>query len=157
MTDEELIAEGWTLWRVDCRPPSRLGGDPIRWLAQDVPCLGRRMDVEWTDKQSYCGMGYGPHEWWPPGSHWNGSSRRLYARYWWKELPEGDSGEMRCVYHGLYLLPCPFTGNLPAMSPSTRYIGAPPFLVDNVTLSSWIAKVSASRADHLEELWNRRP
>ncbi len=153
----EFPGAGWKLWSPDDRPPEHLQRTPLRWLVVNVQCLGRRMAVEWTDKQSLCGMGYGDSEWWPPGSTWNGYTRRLLADYWWHELPDGDDAQMRCIFHGLDLLPCPFTGNRPVMQPSTRYIGAPPFLVERVTLSSWIAKVSESSADVLEQHWNRRP
>lgn len=157
-TLEELLVKSWKVWSTTDRPPEDTVAHPLRWLAFDVPVLGRNMHVEWTAKQVYCGMGYGPSEWWPPGSDWNGYRRKLLATYLWRELSEDEDGDHpRYHYHGFDLLPCPFTGQAPSLTPTTRYIGAPPFLVESITVSSWIAKVvGVTNAGRIEDLWNRR-
>lgn len=159
--DPAAIAKGltkaqereWTLW-AEQRPPNAHGS--YRYRAT-FPFLGLVVTAEWTEEMHLCGMGYGDHEWWPLRScYWDGYRRYITIKgLEWSPLTAYDTDEI--VWHGLDLLPCPFTGRPPKLEPSGQFIGAPLWRSEAVWLSSpAIPKRRWTDAKAMLASWNTR-
>ncbi|GGE36549.1 hypothetical protein GCM10007276_12550 [Agaricicola taiwanensis] len=141
----------WTRWAVE-RPADTKA--KYRWRIEPREILGMLLRPEWTDKLALCGMGYADAEWWPSFSDWNGYRRSVHPTLEWR-LTEDD--ETDTYWGGLELLPSPFTGKPPVVSASTRYIGAPEYLVESLSLSSFMVKSHGWRdAAAMQRAWNTR-
>jgi hypothetical protein len=143
----------WTLWSDQCCPNER---GSYRFRAT-FKFLGLDVTAEWTEELSLCGMGYGDSEWWPVRCcHWDGYRRYItISELYWSPVQAYDADET--VWHGLDLLPCPFTGKPPKIEPSGRYIGAPLWRSEAV----WISSPGVPRrrwidAKAMQAFWNTR-
>lgn len=145
--------EQWTRWD-DERPtdPKAL----YRWRIPARKILGMVLRPEWSGKLTYCGMGYDPHEYWPPFSNWNGYVRSVPAGTEWR-LATDDEDEKSIFWSGLDLLPSPFTGQPPKVDYCGRWIGAPPYEPDWLKIVSYmIGHNSWKDAEAMQRAWNRR-
>lgn len=97
---------GWTRWS-ERRPPNARGSYRYR-AAFDL--LGVPVTAEWNEEMHLCGMGYGDSEWWPLSPcRWDGYRRYITIdNLEWSLCADDDPPGV--VWHGLNLLPCPFTG-----------------------------------------------
>lgn len=82
------------------------------------------ISVEWVAETHFCGMGYGPNEWWPTFSHWDGYNRTVPAGTEWRAI-EGSEKKGDTRYPGAEFLPCPHCGRAPLVEPSSRWITMP--------------------------------
>ena len=143
----------WTLWS-DQRPPN--AGGSYRYRAT-FPLLGLTVTAEWTAEMRLCGMGYGDNEWWPQHlHHWDGYRRYItHKGLEWSPLQASDPEGI--VWHGIDLLPCPFTGRSPTIEPSGQFIGAPLWRTGAVWLSSpGVPKRRWIDAKKMQASWNTR-
>ncbi len=118
--------------------------------------LGLEMTPEWTTGMRLCGMGHGPNQWWPDGlHHWNGYRRYFIAPYEWREIEEGDADGV--TWHGLDLLPCPFTGKQPIVGYTGIWTVAPPNKAESLSLKSQFVNQHGFRdAAKMRDAWNTR-
>ncbi len=145
----------WTKWS-DKRTPE--DGNIYRFRVA-TKVLGMDMVVEWSEEQRSCGMGYGEPRYWPlTPCHWDG-----YRRYMinnnieWSFLQEGDSKDSKdVIFHGLNLIPCPFTGKQPKVRWFGRYCSSPPFILEWIGVQSHIIDFTRRDANELQKLWNQR-
>ena len=152
-TAELAARRSWTLWN-DRRPPNESGS--YRYRAA-FPFLGLSVVADWTEKMHLCGMGYGDSEWWPlQPCHWDGYRRYITnPTLAWSPLQEDDPEQI--MWHGLDLLPCPFTGKPPLLEPSGQYIGAPLWRSEAVWISSpAVPKRRWTNAAAMQAAWNTR-
>lgn len=143
----------WTRWS-DQRPPNAAG--EFRYRAS-FNLLGLPVTAEWTEKMHLCGMGYGDSEWWPlRPCHWNGYRRYITIdNLEWSPVTAYDPADI--VWHGLDLLPCPFTGKLPKIETSGQYIGAPLWRSEAIWISSpAVPKRRWTDARAMVTAWNTR-
>lgn len=143
----------WTRWS-DQRPPNERGS--YRYRAT-FPFLGLTVTAEWTEEMRLCGMGYGDSEWWPiTPCHWNGYSRYITnPTLEWSSVQAYDDDGI--VWHGLDLLPCPFTGKRPKLEAQGSYIGAPLWRSEAVWISSpGVPKRRWTDAKAMQKSWNTR-
>lgn len=144
---------GWKKF-YDERPPNERG--QYRFRVSERVMLGLSMRPEWTADMHYCGMGYSESEWWPQGSHWDGYRRTVDPTLEWRVLTVEDS-TTEVIWHGLDLLPSPFTGLYPDVRYGTRYIGAPLYHAEWIGIESWMVSSSGYRsAETMRNNWNRR-
>lgn len=87
---------------------------------------GTEISVEWVDKVSLHGMGYGEDEYWPGFSNWNGYQRTVPAGVEWQPIKEGDKKDA-ARYPGISLTVCPHCGRSPNIEPTSRWITMPVF------------------------------
>ena len=143
----------WIKWS-DKRPPNEPGIFRYRVKAE---ILGMILEPEWSEKMTLCGMGLANSEWWPLSScTWDGYRRYItHAGLEWSPQEEGDSETV--VWHGLDLLPCPFTGKQPHVKAEGRYIGAPLWHSEALWLSSeGVPSRRFVNAKKMLEIWNTR-
>jgi hypothetical protein len=146
-------AREWTRWK-DQRAPNARGIYRYRVRAE---ILGAVVTVEWSEEMTLCGMGHAESEWWPLRScRWNGYQRYITHEglEWSTILPSDPDG---IVWHGLDLLPCPFTGQPAHIEAVGRYIGAPLWHSEAVYI--WSAGVPKRRWTSIPEMvkaWNAR-
>lgn len=155
MTDKalEAAARVWTKWS-DRRPPNAPGEYRYR-CSCDV--LGMVLTPEWTEKMSLCGMGYGDAEWWPLSPcYWDGYNRYItHEGLEWSEPDPADPEGV--VWGGLELLPCPFTGNTAQVKAHGRYIGAPIWHTEAISVGSPAVPFRRfTDTKKMVEFWNRR-
>jgi hypothetical protein len=144
----------WTKW-TDKRPDDQKLS--YRWRVSARIILGMMLRPEWTGNMRLVGMGYGEPEWWPPFSNWDGYSRTVDPSLEWRLASEGE-GENNILWGGLELLPCPFTGKPPQVTYCGRWIGAPPYLAESLSIESYLVRSSGWRnASGMAEAWNVRP
>lgn len=143
----------WTLWYNE-RPTDHT--IKYRWrLAEPRTICGKMLQPEWTDELVLCGMGYGPSEYWPEFSDWNGYVRSVPKNLEWRKMIEGESQET--IYHGFNFLPCPFTGNQPKVQLYDSWVGAGPWIGRQMSISSYLVKsVGWYNANDMEKAWNTR-
>jgi hypothetical protein len=143
----------WTLWS-DQRTPNAEGTYRFR---ATFPFLGVTVTVEWEEEQRLCGMGYGDSEWWPlRPCYWDGYRRYITNNTLeWSPVHAYDSPGI--VWHGLDLLPCPFTGQPPKVEAQGRYIGAPLWHSEAVWISSPMVRQQRwTDAKAMQAAWNTR-
>lgn len=143
----------WTLWS-DQRPPNECGTFRYRVRAN---ILGIVVMPEWSERMSLCGMGYADSEWWPlTPCHWDGYQRYItHKGLEWSEPRDDDPKGV--IWGGINLLPCPFTGAQPTIVAYGRYIGAPIWHSEALSISS--PAVPSRRwtdAKAMCAAWNRR-
>lgn len=147
----ELLPCAWRLWS-EVRPTDTKAA--YRWRVPERMICGMMLRPEWSGKLRLVGMGYDENEWWPGGSHWNGYVRTVANGLEWRFAEEG---EVDPVYHGLELLPSPFTGRAPKVEPKTRYIGAAPYDVESFNLKSYLVTTYGwTDARAMQNAWNTR-
>lgn len=151
----EMVAPDtdWTLW-YERRPVDTQA--LYRWRIASRKICGMELRPEWSGKLHLCGMGYGASEWWPSGSHWDGYRRTMPKSLEWR-LAKAEEPEGTIFWGGLDLLPCPFTGALPRVTYSGRWIGAPPWEVEYLNLKSYLVDTHFRDANKLAAAWNQRP
>lgn len=144
----------WKLW-YDERPTDTKV--KYRWrLRNERKLCGKMLQPEWTAALQLCGMGWGPNEWWPEYSDWNGYVRSVPKDMEWRPMIESESEET--IYHGFNLLPSPFTGLPPKVEGYGGYIGAGPWIIDKMGIKSYMVNsVGWHDANEMERMWNRRP
>ncbi len=143
----------WTKW-ADERPPNEAGTFRYRVRAE---ILGMIVTPEWSEKMELCGMGYGEREWWPLTScYWDGYRRFItHAGLEWSLPRDDDAPDV--TWHGLELLPCPFTGKPPRVKAQGRYIGAPTWHSEALWISSQVVpQIRFTSAKRMVEVWNTR-
>lgn len=146
-----MATHEWVKWS-DERPTDTKA--VYRWRVSPRLILGTVLQPEWSDKLHFVGMGYADNEWWPPCSDWNGFRRSVDATLEWR-MAESEGEPI--ARNGLHLLPCPFTGQRPKLSYTGRWVGAPPYLAESLSLESWMVRSHGWRdATKLAEAWNRR-
>lgn len=147
----------WTKW-LDKRTPT---DDKMYRFRAYANILGTDMWVEWSEKQQLCGMGYSDSEYWPPTMPctWDGYRRYITNKTLeWSELIDTDSKDSDDVaYHGLNLLPCPFTGKKPKVVCLHRYFGAAPYELDWIGIESYLVNsIGWKDVKKMEDAWNKR-
>lgn len=146
----------WTKW-LEKRTPN---DDKTYRFRAFANILGTDMFVEWSEKQRFCGMGYAEGEYWPSNpSTWDGYRRYITNKSLeWSELTESDStDEEDVIYHGLNLLPCPFTGKKPKVVFLPRYFGAAPYELDWIGIESYLVKsLGWKNCEEMCKVWNKR-
>lgn len=143
MTDVE-----WVLWSVRRPVNTEI---LYRWRIPARMICGMMLRPEWSAKLQCCGMGYGPREWWPRYSSWNGWERSVPEGMEWRLAAPGED-EKTIFWGGLDLLPCPHTGYPPNVGCS----GAPWF-TDRLYLEAWMVRSYGwTDAARMAEAWNRR-
>ncbi len=146
-------AREWTLWS-EQRPPNERGS--YRYRAS-FPLLGLNVTAEWTEEMHLCGMGYSDSEWWPLRScYWDGYKRYITVKglEWSPIHPDDPDG---VVWHGLDLLPCPFSGKAPTIKLSGQYIGAPMWRSEAIWISSpGVPERRWTDAKKMRAAWNTR-
>ena len=143
----------WTLWS-DQRCPNARGSYRFR---ATFPFLGLTVTAEWTEELHLCGMGYAESEWWPlKPCYWDGYQRYITNKTLeWSPVQAYDTDEI--VWHGLDLMPCPFTGKPPKLEACSQYIGAPLWRSEAVYISSpGVPKRRWTNAKTMQEAWNTR-
>ncbi len=126
-----------------------------RWRVPERLILGLRMRPEWSEKMHFCGMGHAANEWWPPFSHWNGYIRSIPDGTEWREAKDGED---EILWEGLDLLPCPFTGKPPRVEFKGRWIGAPCYQAESLSIHAWmVSSYGWTDAVRLQKTWNTRP
>lgn len=143
----------WTLWS-DSRPPNASGSYRYRCRCE---ILGLVLTPEWTEKMTLCGMGHGDSEWWPLSPcHWDGYQRYItHAGLEWSEISPNDPEGV--VWGGLDMLPCPFTGAPPRIQAHGRYIGAPLWHSEAISVGSRaVASRRFTSTKAMVEAWNTR-
>lgn len=143
----------WIKWR-DRRPPNEAGAYRYRCQCE---ILGMVLRPEWTEEMRLVGMGYSDNEWWPLSPcYWDGYRRYItHEGLEWSELREDDPNEI--VWGGLYLLPCPFTGNPAKVEAVGRYIGAPLWRSEALYIgSAGVPKRRFTKAQTMVDVWNTR-
>lgn len=128
-----------------------------RWrLGKPRNICGKDLTPEWTAPLELCGMGWGPNEWWPEYSNWDGYKRTVPRDLEWRPMAEGESEET--IYHGFNLLPCPFTGLQPKVQLYDSWVGAGPWIGRKMSIKSYMVdSVGWYSANDMEKAWNRRP
>jgi len=102
-------------------------------------------------------MGYSESEWWPlRPCHWDGYRRYITnPTLEWSPLQAYDPDGV--VWHGLDLLPCPFTGKNPTIETYGQYIGAPLWRSEAVGIwSPAVPKRRWTNAKAMVDAWNTR-
>lgn len=143
----------WTKWS-DGRPPNAPGR--YRYRASFV-LLGLPVAAEWAEDMHLCGMGYAESEWWPlRPCHWDGRRRTITnSTLEWSQVQADDPPSV--VWHGFDLLPCPFTGEPPRVEAQGRYIGAPLWHSETVSIQSAFVRTTYWHdATAMVRAWNRR-
>jgi hypothetical protein len=149
----EIQEREWALWNVQ-RCPNERGSYRFR---ASFDFLGLPVTAEWTEELRLCGMGYGDSEWWPLNAcRWDGYNRYITnPSLEWSPLHAYDSAGT--VWHGIDLLPCPFTGKAPTLEPCGRYICAPLWHSEAVYISSpGVPKRRWTNARLMQAHWNTR-
>jgi hypothetical protein len=149
----EVQEREWTLWS-DQRCPNERG--EFRFRAS-FKFLGLPVTAEWTEKMHFCGMGYDEGQWWPVRlCHWDGYRRYITIdKLYWS--PVQACGPEGIVWHGIDLLPCPFTGKAPTLEPVGQFIGAPLWRSEAVYISSpGVPKRRWTDAVKMQAAWNTR-
>lgn len=153
----ERVGDGqqreWTLWS-DQRCPNAQGSYRFR---ASFTLLGVPVTAEWTEELRLCGMGYGESEWWPlRPCYWDGYRRYITnSTLEWSPVQAYDPEHV--VWHGLDLLPCPFSGKPPTIELSGQYIGAPLWRSEAVWISSpGVPKRRWTDAAAMQRHWNTR-
>lgn len=142
----------WTRWSIQ-RPAEQMLS--YRWRIPARPILGLTMSPEWTGKLRLCGMGYSDAQYWPDCSDWDGYRRSVPAGLEWRVASDNEKD---ITWVGLDLLPCPFTGKRPVVSYHGRWIGAPPFCPEYLSIRSHMVESNGWReAARMRDAWNRRP
>ena len=140
------------------RPPNRSGSFRFRITAE---ILGLELAPEWTEEMHLCGMGHSEREWWPLSTqHWDGYRRYFTGDFEWRELTdkEAEVEGQNIVWHGLDLLPSPFTGKPPVVGYHGRWIGAPPNKAEWLSLKShMVDSIGWRNAARMKKAWNTRP
>jgi hypothetical protein len=150
---EKAAERKWTKWS-ERRPPNASGAFRFRCHCE---VLGLLLTPEWTEKMTLCGMGYSDPEWWPLSScHWDGYRRYItHAGLEWSEAQADDPDGV--VWGGLDLSQCPFTGEAAKIKAHGRYIGAPIWHTEAMSVgSSAVPFRRFTDAKKLVEFWNRR-
>lgn len=134
-------------------PPNEKGFVRVR-ITKEI--LGLEMTPEWTTEMGFCGMGYKDSEWWPSGIHrWDGYRRYFIGDYEWR--PAIDADQDGVIWHGLELLPCPFTGLAPKIDYLGKWIGAPPDQAKWLSIKSHLVKsLGWESATKMRDAWNMR-
>lgn len=144
-------AAAWTRW-YDQRPADHKA--QYRWRVSPRKILGLTMQPEWTDRLCIVGMGYADNEWWPAGSNWDGYRRSTDRSLEWRLAKDCETEP---VFHGLELLPNPFTGLAPKVVTVGRWMGAPIWELEWIGIESYLVKSLGWRdAAKMKDAWNRR-
>ena len=123
------------------------------WRVSPRTILGLALQPEWKAKLALCGVGHG-NEWWPDCSHWDGWRRSADPTLEWR-LADKDEPKER--WNGLYLKPCPFTGEMPKIEVNTQYITAPIYKAVKIRIfSSLVSFGWWSSAFEMQRAWNAR-
>lgn len=143
----------WKLW-YDERPTDTK--KKYRWsFVSPKKICNKELIPEWTCPLVLCGMGWGPNEYWPEFSNWNGYVRSVPKDLKWREMVDGESE--KTIYHGFKFLPCPFTGQMPIVELYGGWIGAGPWIGDKMGIKSYLVNsTSWYDANDMETAWNRR-
>ncbi|AIB11818.1 hypothetical protein ABAZ39_07365 [Azospirillum argentinense] len=149
MTDTE-----WTLWS-ERRPEDTKA--LYRWRIPARMICGMMLRPEWSAKLQYCGMGYGPSEWWPEYSRWDGYVRSVPDGMEWRLAREGEDAES-ISWGGLDLLPCPHTGGALKVTYRGRWLHAGPWDAESLSIRAWMVNSCGwADANKMVANWNRRP
>jgi hypothetical protein len=143
----------WIKWS-EKRPPNERGTFRYRVTAE---ILGMTLSPEWSEEMSLCGMGYSESEWWPVRlCHWDGYTRKItHPSLEWSSPQESDAPGV--TWHGLDLLPCPFTGKAPQVTATGRYIGAPLWHSEALWIGSGVVpRIRFTDAKAMVRTWNTR-
>lgn len=141
----------WTRWN-DHRPTDHKA--QYRWRVSPREILGLTMQPEWTVKLKCVGMGYS-NEWWPDCSRWDGYRRTVDSSLEWRMAKDY---EIEPTFHGLELLPNPFTGLAPRVVTLGRYIGSPIWELQWIGIESYLVRsLGWTNAAKMRDAWNRRP
>lgn len=141
----------WTAW-AERRPmdPKAL----YRWRIPPRMICGVMLQPEWSSKLVLCGMGYDDAEYWPEGSSWNGYVRSVAKGLEWR-LAEPEETEI--VWHGLDLLPDPWTGKPPRIGTNLRWIAAPVYEVESFSIGHYFGtSYGWTDLNKLMQAWNQR-
>lgn len=143
----------WVRW-ADERPTDTKA--LYRWRIPTRKILGKELRPEWSEPLRLCGMGYADNEWWPGFSDWNGYRRTLPAGTEWR-LAHKEETEKSIFWGGFDLKLCPFTGKLPTIGYLGRYIGAPPYRPEWLSITSYLVHRNGwYEAQKLQDAWNTR-
>lgn len=143
--------EVWQLWS-EVRPTDTKA--KYRWRVPERMICKMLLRPEWTEELYLCGMGWGPQEWWPVFSRWDGYNRSVVSGLEWR-LAKDDETEI--FWGGLDLLPSPFTGKAPVVRCTTPYIGAAPYQAERLSIHSWMVESCGwADATKMQSTWNRR-
>ncbi|MFG1399925.1 hypothetical protein [Roseixanthobacter pseudopolyaromaticivorans] len=141
----------WMRW-YDQRPTDHKA--QYRWRVSPRKILGLTMQPEWTCRLRCVGMGYGDNEWWPDGSDWDGYRRSIDHSLEWRLAKDCETEP---TFHGLELLPNPFTGLAPKVVTLGRWIGSPVWEAQWIGIESYLVKsLGWTDAAKMRDAWNRR-
>jgi hypothetical protein len=139
----------WEKWKVERTPDD----NRVYRFRTYANVLGTDMWVEWSEQQCLCGMGFYASQYWPIGPcYWDGYRRYMTSDIEWSESIDGDSKEV--IFHGLNLLPCPFTGKPPKVLHFTRRA---PYQLEWIGIESHMVKSTCwGNVKEMCEAWNMR-
>jgi len=150
MSNQNELLPTWTLWK-DQRPTDHTIS--YRWRIKPRLILGMMLQPEWTDCLHLVGMGHDAAEYWPNCSSWDGYKRTVPDDLEWSMSVRTDE----TIYHGLDLLPSPFTGLPPMIGANVKWVGAPLWQVESFSLQSFLVSSHGwKNAKKMQDAWNTR-